>query len=238
MNHTSEAPRTLGANQEAEAADLYRVVHRGLRWGLSHALLALGAVDLNDSDARSDVLTEVATIVSLCGLHVRHEADFVHEAIGRVSPSLLATLDHEHDDHFSQIADLTRRATVLRHGGSQEQEALRQDLYLRLGSFFAENLEHMRREEEVVQPLLSAHYSTAELADIHMRIVQAIPFDELVSFLRVMLPAITVQERLALLSGPKAAMPQQVFAALLWQASTHLTLRDRAVLVERLDEAA
>lgn len=256
-NDNSRQPQ----DAEASAADLYRLVHRGLRWGLSRALLGLGSVDLDDPEACADVLQEVVTIAELCARHVRHEEDFIHQAIARVSPTLLESLEREHQDHFAQIDDLKRRALALRYGTERPQTAstiddrrlsaawktraprggreyLRQDLYLRLSSFMAENLEHMRQEEEIVQPMLDANYSVSELTEIHMRLVQSIPFDELVLFLRIMLPAVALEKRLELLSGPKAGMPPQVFAALLWQSSTHLSDRERAVLVERLEEAA
>jgi hypothetical protein len=244
------------------ATDLYRLVHRGLRWGLSRALSVLGAVDLKDHDARADALKDVITIVEMCGSHVRHEETFIHEAVRRASPTRAEALEREHAEHFEQIEDLKRRAVALnyvsdrlgavltldeervarawesRKPSGASPEELRQDLYLRLGSFIAENLEHMRVEEEIVQPLLNARISALELTEIHQRLVQSLQFDELVLFFRVMLPAATVAERLELLSGPTAGMPSQVFAALLWQSSTHLSDAERALLVERLEKAA
>jgi hypothetical protein len=242
--------------------DLYRLVHRGLRWGLSRALSMLGAVDLKDHEARADALQEVITIVEMCGSHVRHEETFIHEAIRRAAPNRAESLEREHAEHFEQIDDLKRRAATLnyvsarlgavltpdeersaRPGESRQPSAaspeeLRQELYLRLGSFIAENLDHMRVEEEIVQPLLDANLSALELTEIHERLVRSLQFDELVLFFRVMLPAATATERLDLLAGPKAGMPSQVFAALLWQSSTHLSDAERAVLVERLEDAA
>jgi hypothetical protein len=244
---------------EAPTVDLYRGVHRGLRWGLGHALMSLGSVELNDTDSLADVLHEVVTIAELCGSHIRHEEDYMHETLGRVSPALRATLEREHQEHFAQIEDLKRRASLLRLGCGLEDRAstpeealvrrvwqsrkpqaeeLRQDLYLRLSSFMAENLEHMREEEEQAQRAFDTSCAPQELEGIHMRLVQSIPFDQLVLFLRIMLPAITQEKRLELLAGPKAGMPPQVFAALLWQSATHLSEAERATLVERLEAAA
>ena len=102
----------------------------------------------------------------------------------------------------------------------------------------ADDLEHMRLEEEVIQPLLDELYSADELRSIDEALVASVPPDVMMASLRVMVPAICPDERVTLLSKPKAALPAEAFANMLALVQLTLTDRDFEDLKQRLDCAA
>ena len=88
-------------------------------------------------------------------------------------------------------------------------------------------------EETAHNAALWAHYSDAELQELEGRIRGSIAPDEMMVFLRWIVPSITAVERLQLFAGMRAGMPPPVFAS----AYAALTARLSAGDVAKLDQA-
>jgi hypothetical protein len=88
--------------------------------------------------------------------------------------------------------------------------------------FVAENFQHMHIEETVHNALLWQHYSDAELAAVHGRLMASLrPEDKLLA-MRWMLPASTPAERAAMIGGMKAELPPEALLGVMAMLRPHL----------------
>jgi hypothetical protein len=109
-------------------------------------------------------------------------------------------------------------------------------LYLHFSVFVAETLAHMAYEERVVQPLLERTFSAAQLQAIHFAIVSSIPSQEMMQWLRAMIPATDRARRAEMVANVRANAPPPMVAALLDDLQSRLSPRDFADLQNRLGQ--
>jgi hypothetical protein len=107
-------------------------------------------------------------------------------------------------------------------------------LYLELASFTSAYLEHQDVEERIVMPALERAIGAESAFAIHQAIVGSIPPDEMASSLAVMLPAMNVFERTALLGGMRAGAPAPVFEGVWGLAGSVLAPVDHQAVAVRL----
>ncbi|MBL8289279.1 MAG: hemerythrin domain-containing protein [Rubrivivax sp.] len=186
--------------------DIYAFIHKGLRAFMSHTLVRLGRVDVNDRAELAEVSEEVRALLALCRDHVHSENTFVHPAIAARSAGRTAAFEREHAGHEREIDAL--EALVAELPGSAA--ALRR-LYLALSVFVAENFEHMQREETELNAALWATHTDDEIRAVEARIVASHQPEEMQVVLRWMLPHLAPEERAQMLGGMRAAAPAPVF---------------------------
>jgi hypothetical protein len=110
-------------------------------------------------------------------------------------------------------------------------------LYRHLGAFVAENLQHMLVEERENNAALWAHYSDAELAQVHDLLLASIPPAELVQCTRWMVVAMSVAELAPMFAAMREKAPPPAFALLLDVAREHMDGVRWAKLARALDLA-
>ena len=218
--------------------DLYGTVHKGLRLALCSLLTRMGSTDFSEPRRAAVVLDDLEGVLYLCEHHIDHEEAHIHPAVDRKRPGFIAALEAEHVDHAAAIRELRALAEAVVAAPAALSGPFGRALYLRFSSFVSENLAHMVEEETEVEALLSRLFSTAELTAIHDALIGSIGPDEMVAFLRVMVPASSPEGRFALLSGAKAAMPPAAFEVLLRSFRPSLEEADWRDLASRFAVAA
>jgi hypothetical protein len=88
----------------------------------------------------------------------------------------------------------------------------------------------MHIEETANNAALWAHYTDAELMALHDRLVATISPADTMQTMRWMVPALTPQQRAAVLGGVKAEAPADVFDAVIGVVRPHLEPNDWAKL--------
>ena len=223
MNRTLTA--TQPARPTATAAprlDLYAPIHKALRSMMSDTLGRIGRVDVTDAEDLRQGLAQLEALLALCESHVHHENDFMHPAIEARRPAGSARIAQEHDEHLQSIAELRDEAAALRSAPSGAQAARALRLYRHLALFVATNFQHMHIEETAHNTALWAHYSDAELMQLHGRLMASIDPREHLTVARWMLPALTPAERAAVVGGMQAEAPPEAFVGLLAHIRPHL----------------
>jgi len=203
--------------------DLYAPIHKALRSFMTDTLSRIGRVDVFDGADMAAALAQLDALLALCANHLRHENDFVHPAIEARLPGGAARIAGEHLQHVAAIDALredARRLADVEDPGRRQPLALH--LYRRLALFVAENFEHMNVEETQHNAALWAHYSDAELAELHGRLMASIAPAEVLEVARWMVPALSPAERAGMLNGVKAEMPPHAFQALVGCVRPHL----------------
>lgn len=218
--------------------DLYGPIHKGLRWASARLLTRMGSSSMADAAEQDAILEDLETLLDLFAKHVAHEEAHLHPALEAHRPGATVAVAEAHVEHERASAELRLLASSLRIASPDTRSAVRRALYLRWSAFFAEQLTHMLDEEETIQPLLDEVFDEDELAAIHARLIASITPDEMLATLRVILPALDRDERVALLAGPRRALPPEAFAAILATGRANLSDADFVDLTTRLDDAA
>jgi hypothetical protein len=234
-------PAPKAANNASAAAattvrwDGYRDIHKALRLFMCDTLTRVGRADPGDTDEVGAALAQVSELMDLCELHVKDENDFIHPALERAQPGSAARIAAEHVTHLERIADLRDLAVFTDTTRGEARAAALFRLYHALALFVAENFEHMHVEEATHNPVLWAHYSDADLIAIEHELVASIPPQAMVKALHWFLPALNAPERLAMLGGMRAGMPEPAFQGVLDIARRTLAPADHAKLLRGLD---
>ena len=194
--------------------DFYYAVHKGIRLANARLLIRLGMTDASDDAEVASVLAQVREHVAMGISHLTHENDQIHTALEARCPGASDHAGEDHGHHLEAFGELEALADEVARTAQPFRALALRRLYQRFALFVADDLSHMHEEETVLMPLLLKHFTKQELHEIEMRIVSNIPFDKNVLFMRAMIPAASLSERKAMLDGMAAAMPVEVFDAL------------------------
>lgn len=194
--------------------DIYAGVHKGLRRQLAMLLIDLGRADWANAKECDRLRFAVARQLVISRQHLHHEDLFIRPLIEAAGPEASSKVDSDHHHHEASFATLT---SLLERIALEPREArsLGHQLYMAFTQFIAEDLVHMAYEETVVMPLLHAHYSDADLEAVHQRLVASLAPEEFLESFRFIVPALSHDERLGLLSGMQADAPPEVFQMVL-----------------------
>jgi iron-sulfur cluster repair protein YtfE (RIC family) len=211
--------------------DLYAGIHKALRLFMSRTLCLLGSTDALDDAALRAALEQLQRLLTTCIQHLRHEEDFVHPALQKAAGGALASICADHQHHRDTIPQLIEEAAQLPGLPAAARPAALTALYRAVALFVADNFQHMETEEREHNAMLWAHYSDAELGEIHDRLVAHIEPAVMMDLLAWFLPALSPPERAGMLGGMRQGMPPPAFAAVLEIAERSL---DRAAHTQLL----
>lgn len=203
--------------------DLYAGIHKALRALMADTLLATGRMDVHDDLEFTQTCQRVIELLDFCAGHLRHENQFVHRAMEARASGASAAIAHEHEAHETDIGLLGAEVAQLLAAPVARRAELAHGLYLRLSTFVGHNLEHMHIEETAHNAVLWAHYSDAELVDLHNALVASIPPAEMMYTLRWMVPFMAPAERAGLLADMRQHAPAPAFEAAIETVRPHLT---------------
>jgi hypothetical protein len=219
VQHTAQAP-------VAPREDLYAGIHKAMRAVMSDVLLAVGRMDAHDALELAQTTQRVLQLLDLMRSHLEHENAFLHTALEARAPGSSAHIGDDHAHHVVEIDALALAARALMETPAQDLDAAVHVFYRRLSLFVAHNFEHMNYEETEHHAVLWAHYSDDELRAIHGALVASIPPEEMMRFVRWIVPFMNPGERAGMLGGMKANAPAPVFQAVIDTARPHLTERE------------
>ncbi|MFT3858078.1 MAG: hemerythrin domain-containing protein [Aquabacterium sp.] len=205
--------------------DIYQGIHKGLRAFMADTLVRVGRTDPTDSVECAETASALRSLLHVCLQHLTHENDFLHAAMEARAPGSASIAAGEHDAHLLHIVDLGRMLEEALAAAPAQQMAAWTHLYQTLSLFVADNYEHMLMEEREHNAVLWAHYTDAEIHDIHDRLLATIPADEMALTFRWILPQLSHPERVGMLSGMRQGMPDEVFVSQLDMARPLLDAR-------------
>jgi hypothetical protein len=214
--------------------DLYRDIHKGIRSELFAVTMTAGRLDPSDRAGRSGLAGHVRSVVTLLIEHSDREDGALQPVLERELPALAERIELDHaaiDARLVPLQDLADGAVEVAHA---EQRPALHRLYLELSSFTAVYLRHQDVEEQVVMPALEQSIGPDAVVGIHQAVIAAIEPEEMARSLAVMLPAMNIDDRAAMLGGMRAEAPAEVFAGIWGLAGSVLTAPDQAALAARL----
>jgi hypothetical protein len=195
--------------------DMYGPVHKALRRFMGETLQCAGSLDPSDDAELADVLAQVEALMASMRSHLKHENDFLHAAIEARQPAGARQTAEDHVGHLETIAALESDVSALRAAPREQREMRASRLYRHLALFIAENLHHMHIEETANTALLWAHYTDAELVEIHDRLLANIAPADMMGWLRWFAVALGPNELAGMLGDMRAKAPAEAFGAVL-----------------------
>lgn len=218
--------------------DTYRYIHKALRMAQCDMLARLGRTDFAGNEAEA-LLIDLRQLLALGAAHIGHEEIHIHVHLEAAEPTSTQHLDNQHASHrnsFQRLESLIHQVEVATP--AQKAEAGHR-LYLAFSLFLAHDFEHMHEEETTNNERLWRLFTDNEIIAMERAIVASLPPEKAMANLRLMIPALTRDERVRFLGAMKTAMPPEVFAAIIeGTARPILAANDFADLHSRLGLAA
>jgi Hemerythrin HHE cation binding domain len=181
--------------------DLFLAVHKGLRAELFETARLVARSDFSVPAEARAAAARVQRSFAFLEEHARHEDELIFAELEARAPVLCAELRNEHSRVDGLMLEITRLLARLDECAPAERVSLGRRLHGLVGSFLAEYLRHMEREEGETNRMLWAHFSDEQLGAMQGRIISAIEPARLAQWMELILPELNASERAALLAG-------------------------------------
>jgi hypothetical protein len=218
--------------------NIFYRIHKALRAALYETAIELQRTDFNGGNT-SETLQNITMLVNLFDKHAHTEDNLVFPAVVQYEPAVVDAFEKEHakDHELSQ-----RLRMLIRIFGSLETDAEK----IQLGSalrkafvgFLVFNLEHMAKEEDIINNLLWRYYTDREIQGIEHNIVSSQTPEAAALASKWMLRGLSNEEIIQWLRIVEKNAPEHVFNNLFATAEKELpTLRFRLILEGLTDGA-
>jgi hemerythrin-like domain-containing protein len=219
--------------------NIFFPVHKGLRTMLYETAIQLQQTSFADADEAADTIEQVKTVVDLFESHAHKEDNYVFPAIAAWEPSVVAAFEQEHAEDHELGESLQKWLTAFEYAlAPSAKQTIGEELTKAYIQFMVFNLRHMAKEEQTISPILWRYYTDSELHDITLKIMKAVPQQEMAFFSRWMVRGLNNAEILYWLRGVKNTAPAPAFEALLAVAEKELHPHRWSFLQESLTEGA
>jgi hypothetical protein len=219
--------------------NIFYKIHKALRTMLYETAIELQRTDFNNEEEAEAILQKISEVVDFFSRHAHTEDTLVFPAVEQYEPSVVDVFEKEHvRDH--ELSQQLETLTVIFNSLQVTQERIELGSAIRRSfvEFMVFNLEHMAKEEDVINNLLWRYYSDEEILAIEHGIVSSQPPESAALASKWMLRGLSNQEIIEWLKTVEINAPEFVFSNLFAAAEKELpALRFRQVL-EGLTEGA
>ena len=219
--------------------NMFHQIHKGLSALLYETALKLQQSDFWHLEEAEDCIERINEVMALFQKHADSEDSVIFPAIEKYEPSIADAFTKEHVEDHKLSGKL--QASLLAYKAAptiNEKIAASAQIHTAYTRFLVFNLEHMAKEEEVLNPLLWRYYSDKDLLELTQRIVRNIAHDKLERYNSWMMRGLNNQEITAWLKEVERHAPEEVFQSLFVTAEKELPQRRFRVVLEYLTEGA
>jgi hypothetical protein len=203
--------------------NIFSQVHKGLRAMLYHTANKLQQTDFSDAAEGDLVMKQVIEIMDLFDRHAFTEDSFILPAIEQHEPGVASLFENEHVEDHGLSNRLRSLVHMFNHTFSPlEKNILGGSIRFAFVQFLIFNLEHMGKEEDVLNNLLWAHYADEELHGITREILAHIAPEDMARYSRWMIKGLSNSEIIAWLKEVRNTAPGFVFTNLFTMAEAEL----------------
>ena len=213
-------------------------VHQGLRSLLFETALQLQRTDFSYPAEATGTLELLSEVLILFDRHAQTEDELLFPMLQPFEPSVQDAFEKEHQKD-SMLASLLAESMKLYAGADTNAERLEVGRTIRFAfeHFLLFNLEHMSREESVLNPLLWKYYEDEELYRLTARIVAETPPEYQPLFNQWMLRGLNDAEILSWIRQVEPVAPAPAFDGLLQLAASQLPASRYRKLLEGIKDA-
>ena len=219
--------------------NVFNQIHKGLRAMLYDTALTLQQTHFDDPGQADVTAKKVRTAVDIFESHTAHEDHFILPAIQQYEPSLADLFAMEHIKNHSLSEKLADLLVVHNHAVKPKVKIeAGQAISQAFQEFMVYNLEHMSKEETVLNEILWRYYSDAEIESISKRIVRSLRHDEETVTTAWMMRGLSNTEITAWLKEVKNNAPDFIFQSLMQTAAEELDAQRWQLVQETITDGA
>jgi hemerythrin-like domain-containing protein len=221
----------------------FNIIHKGLRAALYQTALQLQQTDFTDDQQAEEAVNKVKEIIMLFEGHAHKEDNYVLPMINDYEPSVVAAFNGEHEEDGllgSQLNDAVKK--VLDSDTESQKTTSGRELTESFVRFMVFNLNHMAKEEDIINKILWRYFSDDEIKAVVSKISTLDPPWIQEFYTAWMVRGINNSEAIDWLKAVEKGAPRVVFQSLLQKAEQELP-RGRfqkisESLVQRLSQEA
>jgi hypothetical protein len=219
--------------------NIFHQVHKGLRALLYETALQIQHADFWNVEEADEVIERINEVIRLFEKHAHGEDTLIFPAVEKYDPAIADAFEQEHvkdhllGDMLAESLSRYKNAAVI----TEKAEAGKQ-VHSAFVKFMVFNLEHMAKEEEVINKILWRHYNDAEIMTITRRIIASVPQDYLVQYNKWMMKGLNNAEITGWLKAVEENSSEPVFRSLFATAETELPEKRFRLVLEGLTEGA
>lgn len=189
--------------------DLYFSVHKGQRNRFFIISVKAGTIDWADQNTIDRLQEELESFREHMRLHAALEEKFIHPLLSERVPGGSRKLYEDHRMMHQQFDDLLAHFKRVKAKSTdfEKRQELALESYRAWNRFIAFYFTHIDYEEEDVQPSLWKLCTSKELVETFKLILANQTPKELMGNLEMMLPAMSLNERVSLLNEGRVNMP-------------------------------
>lgn len=219
--------------------NMFNQIHKSLRVLLYDTAAMIGRTDFDDAAQLETISERIRFVMTSFDKHAHHEDNHVLPLLSKYEPAIVDAFEQEHVTDMALGQKLNGFLTAL--DLAQLPEAKKQ-LGISLSSAFIEfmifNLQHMAKEETVLNKLLWRYYSDEQLLNVNKAIVASIPAEEMNASNGWMMKSLSNSEIILWLRNVERSAPQPVFRSLFTTAEQELPEGRFREILEGLTEGA
>jgi hemerythrin-like domain-containing protein len=212
-------------------------IHKALRAMLYDTATELQRTDFNNDEESGPILQKITVVVDMFEKHAHTEDTLVFPAASQYEPAIIDAFEKEHAKDHELSQKLRTLAAIFNSLHTPEEK-------IQLGSairksfveFLVFNLEHMAREEDIINNLLWRYYSDEEILAIEQMVVSSQPPEAIAFAWKWMLRGLSNQEIVRWLKTVEKNAPDFVFNNLFATAERELTNDRFHKVIEGLTE--
>lgn len=203
--------------------NIFNQVHKGLRGLLYETALVLQRTDFTNKEETEIALDSVSEVIELFEKHAYSEDNFVLPALESYEPAVVASFEDEHEKDHRLGQRLKDICFVLTHSIASETKVETGRIFNHaFVDFMLFNLEHMAKEETVLNKFLWRYYTDDQLHQMTQQIIAHIPPEMMARYSRVMMRGLSNNEIIAWLKQVHGNAPAFAFDALMVTAEKEL----------------
>ena len=151
----------------------FNQIHKALRALLYDTSLTLQQTNFNDPEETAIAIEKVKLAADMFDDHAHHEDHHVLPAIAAYEPSVVAAFEAEHVTDLKLAAKLKDSIYALELAQKAKTE-MGNELTKAFVAFMVFNLNHMAKEEDVINKILWRYYTDEEIIALNQKIVASL----------------------------------------------------------------
>lgn len=201
----------------------FNLIHKALRNMMYDTALTLQQTNFTDESEANIAIEKIETVVHTFEGHAHHEDTLVLPAVKKYDAALVESFENEHEKDMALGNMLKNLINIYRNTNFEEEKInAGSALSKSFVDFMVFNLEHMGREEILINAVLWKNYTDEQIMDISKKIAASVPPEEMALVSQWMIRSVSNTEAINWLLGVKASAPAFVLQSILSVAEKFL----------------
>lgn len=173
----------------------FNKVHKALRAILYDTAIKIQQTDFSDEIAGRELLAQIEQVLELFESHAHNEDHFFNEPLEEINKEVATLFEKEHEEDH-RLAMILKKAIKNWKAANSDHERQREGkaLFYAFNEFIAFNLNHMNKEEILLNEVLWDTYTDDQIKITEQQIIQNTPPEKMMLYAIWMIRGINSRE--------------------------------------------